>query len=85
MTRSVGSRCQMEMSLTSTSASGLVPRVVRGGTATVAGSNGLYRREVFDLVDFDPALREGEDSALNHAMERQGLSSVTVPGLLRQA
>jgi glycosyltransferase involved in cell wall biosynthesis len=59
----------------------LVPRVVTG-TTTVTGNNGLYRREVFDVANFDPALREGEDSALNHAMDRSGLSSVTVPGLL---
>lgn len=59
----------------------LVPRVVHG-TTTVAGSNGLYRREVFEVVGFDPALREGEDSALNHAMDRHGLSAATVPGLL---
>jgi glycosyltransferase involved in cell wall biosynthesis len=59
----------------------LVPRVVRG-TTTVTGNNGLYRRAVFDVVNFDPALREGEDSALNHAMDRQGLSSATIPGLL---
>lgn len=60
---------------------GLTPRVVHG-TTTVAGSNGLYRREVFDLAAFDPTLREGEDSALNHAMDHHGLSSITVPGLL---
>lgn len=60
---------------------GLVPRVVHG-TTTVTGNNGLYRRQVFDVASFDPDLREGEDVALNHAMERQGLSSVTVPGLL---
>ncbi len=61
----------------------LTPRVV-GATTTVAGSNGLYRRGVFDVVGFDAALREGEDSALNHAMSRLGLSSATVPGLLVQ-
>jgi hypothetical protein len=59
----------------------LVPRIVRS-TTTVTGNNGLYRRGVFDLARFDPALREGEDSALNHAMQRHGLSSATVPGLL---
>jgi glycosyltransferase involved in cell wall biosynthesis len=59
----------------------LVPRVLHGTTA-VAGSNGLYKREVFDVIQFDPALREGEDSALNHAMDRHGLSSATIPGLL---
>lgn len=62
---------------------GLVPRVVHG-TTTVSGSNGLYRREVFGVASFDSALREGEDSALNHAMDRQGLSFVTIPGLLVQ-
>lgn len=62
---------------------GLAPRVV-GATTTVAGSNGLYRRGVFDLAGFDATLREGEDSALNHAMNRLGLCSVTVPGLLVQ-
>jgi hypothetical protein len=59
----------------------LTPRIV-SGTATVAGSNGLFRRRVFEVTTFDPALREGEDSALNHDMERLGLSFVTVPGLL---
>jgi hypothetical protein len=57
----------------------LAPRVV-GHTATVTGSNALYRRQVFDVVRFDPSLREGEDVALNHASE--GLSFGTVPGLL---
>lgn len=59
----------------------LTPRIVRS-TTTVTGNNGLYRRQVFDVVGFDPALREGEDSALNHAMNHQGLSSATIPGLL---
>jgi hypothetical protein len=59
----------------------LVPRVV-SATTTVTGNNGLYRRRVFDVVSFDPMLREGEDTALNYAMEREGLSSHTVPGLL---
>lgn len=58
----------------------LSPRVVTG-TATVAGSNGLYRSSVFGVINFDAALREGEDIALNHAMKREGLSSATVPGL----
>ncbi len=61
----------------------LAPRVV-ASTTTVTGNNGLYRRGVFDRVSFDEALREGEDSALNHAMASQGLSAATVPGLLVQ-
>jgi hypothetical protein len=59
----------------------LVPRVVSGTTA-VTGNNGLYRRAVFEVTSFDESLREGEDSALNHAMGRRGLSAVTLPGLL---
>jgi len=62
-------------------ASRLTPRVV-GATTSVAGGNGLYRREVFDLVEFDSSLREGEDVALNQAGPRLGLSFATVPGLL---
>jgi hypothetical protein len=59
----------------------LAPRVV-GHTTTVTGSNALYRRHVFDIVSFDPSLREGEDVALNHATDGSGLSFGTVPGLL---
>ncbi len=61
----------------------LTPRVV-GATTAVAGSNGLYRRSVFDVAGFDQTLREGEDSALNQAMSQLGLSAATVPGLLVQ-
>jgi len=59
----------------------LRPRVI-GHTTAVTGSNALYRRRVFDLVGFDPALREGEDVALNHALAAHALSFATVPGLL---
>jgi hypothetical protein len=62
-------------------ATGLVPRVV-GHTTAVTGSNALYHRQVFDRVNFDPALREGEDVALNQATSGSGLSFGTVPGLL---
>jgi glycosyltransferase involved in cell wall biosynthesis len=62
-------------------ASRLTPRVV-SATTSVTGNNGLYRREVFDLVEFDSSLREGEDVALNQAGPRLGLSFATVPGLL---
>jgi GT2 family glycosyltransferase len=59
----------------------LVPRVI-GHTTAVTGSNALYRRRVFEIVGFDPALREGEDVALNQATAARGLSFGTVPGLL---
>lgn len=59
----------------------LTPRFV-GHTTAVTGSNALYRREVFELVSFDPSLREGEDVALNYSIKAGGLSFATVPGLL---
>lgn len=62
-------------------ASQLVPRVV-GHTTPVTGSNAFYRRKVFDLVTFDPSLREGEDVALNKAIAQHGLSFATIPGLI---
>jgi GT2 family glycosyltransferase len=62
---------------------GLAPRAVGHATA-VTGSNALYRREVFSIAGFDPALREGEDVALNHALRQHGLSLGCVPGLLVQ-
>jgi hypothetical protein len=59
----------------------LVPRVV-GHTTAVTGSNALYRREVFDVLGFDPSLRDGEDVALNQATTANGLTFATVTGLL---
>lgn len=59
----------------------LAPRTT-GHTIPVTGSNALYRRDTFALATFDASLREGEDSALNHAMNSVGLSLATVPGLL---
>jgi glycosyltransferase involved in cell wall biosynthesis len=59
----------------------LMPRIVQG-TTNVTGNNGLYRREVFEVAKFDPALREGEDIALGHTMIREGLSAATVSGLI---
>jgi glycosyltransferase involved in cell wall biosynthesis len=61
----------------------LAPRTVNA-TTDVTGNNGLYRRQIFDAVRFDPSLREGEDSALNHAMKRRGLSCATIPHLVVQ-
>jgi hypothetical protein len=59
----------------------LVPRVV-GHTTTVTGSNALYRREVFDVIGFDPCLPDGEDVALNQESTVHGLAFGTVAGLL---
>ena len=59
---------------------GLRPRG-RRSTMTITGNNGLYRRDVFEMVGFDPDLAEGEDIALNHAMVRAGLKTSLVPEL----
>ena len=47
---------------------GLTPKVTPHST-TVTGSNGLYKRAIFDAVSFDPGLRDGEDVAFNHLMD----------------
>jgi hypothetical protein len=47
----------------------------------VTGNNGLYRRRVFNQVSFDPSLREGEDVAINHALEAAGARMVTLSDL----
>ena len=59
----------------------LTPKVVPHATL-VTGSNALFRREVFDRVSYETQLREGEDVALSHEIERNGLRVVTVPGLV---
>lgn len=60
---------------------GLKPRLVRH-TTTVTASNALYRREIFQRASFDPALREGEDVALNHALRAVDARIRTVPELI---
>lgn len=58
----------------------LRPRT-RSHTTPVTGSNGLYRREVFDRAAFDPSLRDGEDIALGYELQAAGARLATVPGL----
>jgi GT2 family glycosyltransferase len=59
---------------------GLRPRIVPP-TVPVSGCNGLYHRRVFEMVSVDPSLAEGEDVALNRAMENAGLQARTLPDL----
>ena len=59
---------------------GLRPRG-RRSTMTITGNNGLYRKEIFGTVAFDPDLTEGEDIAFNHAMERAGMKTSLIAGL----
>lgn len=58
----------------------LRPRT-RPHTTPVTGSNALYRPELFALASFDPALGDGEDVALGHALRGAGARLRTVPGL----
>ncbi len=60
---------------------GLTPRGI-AHTTKATGSNAAYRRELFERVSFDRALRDGEDVAFNHALETLGARAFTVPGLL---
>ncbi|MCU1495359.1 MAG: epsJ [Acidimicrobiaceae bacterium] len=50
-------------------------------TTTITGNNGLYRREVFQSVRFDPGLRNGEDVDLNHQLVEAGWRAACLPGL----
>ncbi len=59
---------------------GLEPKPV-AHTITVSGSNGLYRRDVFETVSYDAARREGEDVDISHAMRRHEFRMESVPGL----
>ncbi len=59
----------------------LKARVVPNATR-VTGSNAVYRRELFERVSFDPALRDGEDVAFNHALSTIGARMHTIPGLI---
>lgn len=58
----------------------LTPKPV-AHTTTVSGTNGLFRRSVFEVVGFESGLRNGEDVALNHAMTAAGLRSTSLPDL----
>lgn len=59
----------------------LVPKVAPH-TTTVTGSNGLFKREVFDKVAFNPQKKNGEDVDLGYKIAAAQFKTVTVPGLL---
>jgi glycosyltransferase involved in cell wall biosynthesis len=56
--------------------------LIRPHTIAVTGSNGLFRRSVFDVVKFDSSKRNGEDVDLLRRMHEAGLTSITVPDLI---
>lgn len=59
----------------------LTPKATATRT-TVTGSNGLYRRAVFEAVAFDGSHRDGEDVALNEAMAAAGLCARAITDLV---
>lgn len=50
-------------------------------TTAVTGSNGLYRRDVFEKIHFDANRKNGEDVDLGYKFSNAGLKTITVPGL----
>lgn len=59
----------------------LHPKVAPHAT-TVTGSNGLFRRSVFDVIHFNANKKNGEDVDLGYQIEANNLHGVTVPGLV---
>lgn len=59
----------------------LEPKVAEHATSTT-GSNALFKREVFDVVHYEWDRRNGEDVALSHDLEKHGLQTYVVPGLI---
>ncbi len=59
----------------------LDPKITKHST-TVTGSNGLYKRTIFEQIGFQSELREGEDVAFNHLMQQSQFRSVAAPELI---
>jgi hypothetical protein len=59
----------------------LRPRPV-APTAAVTGNNGLFRRSVFERVQFAARKRSGEDVDIVHRMGAAGMRATTLPDLL---
>lgn len=59
----------------------LTPKVAPH-TTTVSGANGLFRREVFNKVSFDPHKKNGEDVDLGYQILSAGFKALSVPNLL---
>ncbi|HVV26266.1 MAG TPA: glycosyltransferase [Candidatus Saccharimonadales bacterium] len=60
---------------------GLKPKVV-ATSAPITGSNGLYRSGIFKNLNFDPALRNGEDIEFNHQLEAAGYRTCPIVSLV---
>lgn len=59
----------------------LKPKIVIT-SATITGSNGLYKREVFDKINFNQALRNSEDIEFNHQMDAAGYRGSSIGNLI---
>lgn len=59
----------------------LVPKAV-AHTTTVTGSNGLFKKTVFEKISFDPNRRNGEDVDLGFKIAQHNIKTTTIPGLL---
>jgi cellulose synthase/poly-beta-1,6-N-acetylglucosamine synthase-like glycosyltransferase len=59
----------------------LTPKVTAHST-TVTGSNGLFRKHVFEAIHFNASKKNGEDVDLGHQISASGLHGVSVPGLV---
>jgi glycosyltransferase involved in cell wall biosynthesis/peptidoglycan/xylan/chitin deacetylase (PgdA/CDA1 family) len=59
----------------------LDPKAAKHST-TVTGSNGLYKRKIFDAIAFDPDLRDGEDVVFNHLMTGGGYKTLSIGSLV---
>jgi glycosyltransferase involved in cell wall biosynthesis len=59
----------------------LKPKVARP-TTIVAGSNGFYKRKVFEEISFNKDLRDGEDSVFNKVMIKKGFKILSIKSLI---
>ncbi|HVZ10876.1 MAG TPA: glycosyltransferase [Candidatus Paceibacterota bacterium] len=58
----------------------LAPKIANH-TTTVTGNNGLYKRKIFESLNFDSQLKDGEDVAFNHVLESNNFKTYSIPGL----
>jgi glycosyltransferase involved in cell wall biosynthesis len=48
----------------------LDPKIVVQNSTTVTGSNGLFKKEIFEVSNFDSKFRNGEDVVFNHQIKK---------------
>jgi glycosyltransferase involved in cell wall biosynthesis len=50
-------------------------------TVAVTGSNGLYKRKIFEVCHFDSRLADGEDSAFSQLLQKHGFRTHSIDSL----